>query len=128
LIADPETLMASISARITELSGADRIIILRALSDGALFAVAFNIGYNADGLKDINLTHRDRLAKWLFKNETALVIDKDAGVLQYLTVNKQESKIRDGSLLRHPCARPLDRAITSQRQAGSLTLWRVPAL
>jgi signal transduction histidine kinase len=94
LIADPETLMASISARITELFGADRIIILRALSDGALFAVAFNIGYNADGLKDINLTHRDRLAKWLFKNETALVIDKDAGVLQYLSDDERKMLTR----------------------------------
>jgi two-component system, NtrC family, sensor kinase len=84
LIADPQALMASIAARIKELFGTDRIVILRAFEGVGIFSVAFSTGFNADELKDIRLTRRDRLTKWLLVNETALVVGQNEGVFNYL--------------------------------------------
>ena len=85
LIADPQALMASIAARIKELFGTDRIIILRAFEGVGIFSVAFSTGFSADELKDLRLTQRDRLTKWLVVNETALVVGQNEGVFNYLS-------------------------------------------
>jgi signal transduction histidine kinase len=83
LIADPDALMASISARIKEIFAPECVIILRA-TDAGIFTIAFSSGCDLEELKNIRLTHRDRLAKWLLTNETVLVVGRDRSLLTYL--------------------------------------------
>jgi signal transduction histidine kinase len=90
LIADPESLMASIATRLKELFGTDRIIILHSFVDGSVFSVAFSAGYDPERLKSIRLLQQDRLAKWLFTNETPLIVKEGTGVLSYLSAAERE--------------------------------------
>jgi two-component system, NtrC family, sensor kinase len=85
LIADTDALITSIVARINELFGTDRVILLHTYLDSGLFSLVFSLGYNAEALRGVHLTRRDRLAKWLLTNETALLVDRDQGVLTYLS-------------------------------------------
>ena len=84
LIVDPDALTASVAARIKELFGADRILLLRPVSDGGVFHVAFSTGYDASERKGAHLRQDDRLVKWLQTNEAVLSVGRDAGVLGYL--------------------------------------------
>jgi len=90
LIVDPDALMASVVARLRELFGTDRVIILRALTDGGMFSVAFSCGYSADELKSLHLGQQDRLAKWMQTNETILVTSRDESVFNYLSAQERE--------------------------------------
>jgi signal transduction histidine kinase len=90
LIVDPDALMASVVARLRELFGTDRVIILRALTDGGMFSVAFSCGYSADELKSLHLGQQDRLAKWMQTNETILVTSRDESVFNYLSAEERE--------------------------------------
>src|SRR4051794_8885956 len=80
LIVDADPLMASVVARLRELFGTDRVIILRALTEGGMFGVVFSCGYSADDLKSVHLGQQDRLAKWMQTNETILVIEHERSV------------------------------------------------
>ena len=90
LIVDPDALMASVVSRLRELFGTDRVIILRALTDGGMFTVAFSCGYSADELKSLHLGQQDRLAKWMQTNETILVTSRDESVFNYLSAEERE--------------------------------------
>jgi len=90
LIVDPDALMSSVAARLRELFNTDRVIILRALTDGGMFSVAFSAGYSADELKSVHLGQQDRLAKWMQTNETILVVERDRSVLDYLSAQERE--------------------------------------
>jgi signal transduction histidine kinase len=94
LIADPDALMASIAARIYEIFGTDRIIILTAPTDTAAFSVAFSTGYDEQQLKELHPARRDRLAKWLLTNEVPLDINRDTNVFKYLSAAEQEMLTR----------------------------------
>jgi two-component system, NtrC family, sensor kinase len=85
LIADPDSLMASIATRLKELFGTDRVIILHSFADSSIFSVAFSAGYDPEKLKSIRLSQQDRLAKWLSTNETTLIVQEGSGVLSYLS-------------------------------------------
>ena len=89
LIADPDALMASISARIEQLFGADRIIFLRSIGESNAYTISFSLGYEAEELKKVTLTQRDRLAKWLLTNETALMVREDSEVCAYLSAGER---------------------------------------
>ena len=93
LIADPNALMASIAARLKEMFGTDRAILLRT-TDVGTFTVAFSTGYNADELKNVRLSQRDRLAKWLLTNETSLVIEEETHLFNYLSLEEQDMLAR----------------------------------
>ena len=54
LIVDSDALMSSVVARLRELFGTDRVIILRAVSEGGMFSAAFSVGYSADELKSLH--------------------------------------------------------------------------
>ena len=82
--------MSSVAARLRELFGTDRVVILRALTDGGMFSVAFSAGYSADELKSVHLGQQDRLAKWMQTNETILVVKEDESVLNYLSEQERE--------------------------------------
>ena len=90
LIADIDALIPSIVARIKEIFGTDRVILLHTYPDSNVFSLAFSLGYDPETLTGVHLTQRDRLAKWLVTNETALVVEKDRGVMSYLTVTERE--------------------------------------
>ena len=90
LIVDVDALMASVVARLNELFGTDRVVILRAPADGGMFTVAFSCGYSADELKGLHLGQQDRLAKWMQTNETPLVVKRDESVFAYLSAHERE--------------------------------------
>jgi len=90
LIADIDALIPSIVARIMEIFGTDRVILLHTFPDSNVFSLAFNLGYDPETLTGLHLTQRDRLAKWLLTNETALVVQRDQGVMSYLTATERE--------------------------------------
>ena len=90
LIADIDALIPSIVERIKEIFGADRVILLHAYPDSNVFSLAFSLGYDPEALTSWRLTQRDRLAKWLLTNETALVVEKNQGVISYLTSTERE--------------------------------------
>jgi two-component system, NtrC family, sensor kinase len=90
LIADIEALIPSIVDRIKEMFGADRVILLHIDPDSNVFSLAFSLGYAPESLSVAHMTRQDRLAKWLLTNETALVVEKDQGVMSYLSVTERE--------------------------------------
>ncbi|MFN0087623.1 MAG: GAF domain-containing protein, partial [Blastocatellia bacterium] len=89
LFADPDALMASISSRLKEIFSPDCIIILRA-ADAGIFTLVFSSGCEANDLKSIQLTQRDRLAKWLQTNEEALIVGRDPSLSSYLSQAERE--------------------------------------
>jgi signal transduction histidine kinase len=94
LIADSDSLMASISARVRELFLADRMLILRAVPESGIFTVAFSTGYSAADLQCIHLEQRDRLPKWLLANEQAMVVSDNPSVFNYLGPAEREMLLR----------------------------------
>jgi two-component system, NtrC family, sensor kinase len=90
LISDIDALIPSIVTRIKEIFGTDRVILLHAYPDSKVFSLAFSLGYDPEALTGVNLTPRDRLAKWLLTNETALVAEKDQGIMSYLSATERE--------------------------------------
>jgi signal transduction histidine kinase len=90
LIVDADALMSSVVARLRELFGTDRVVILRALSEGGMFSTAFSCGYSADELKSLHLGQQDRLAKWMQTNETILLTERDTSVFNYLSERERE--------------------------------------
>lgn len=95
LIADPDTLMASIAARLKEMFRIDRIVFLRA-ADTGMFTAAFNTGYDDETLQSIRLSQKDRLAKWLLTNETALIVETGSDVIAYLSEAERDMLSRLG--------------------------------
>jgi signal transduction histidine kinase len=90
LISDIDALIPSIVDRIKEIFNTDRVILLHTYPDSNVFSVAFSLGYDPETLTGVHLTQRDRLAKWLLTNETALVVERDQGVMSYLTATERE--------------------------------------
>ncbi|HEU0178583.1 MAG TPA: ATP-binding protein [Blastocatellia bacterium] len=90
LIADIDALIPSIVDRIKEMFGADRVILLHTYPDSNVFSLAFSLGYDPDTLTGVHLTQRDRLAKWLLTNETALVVEQDQEIMGYLGATERE--------------------------------------
>src|SRR5262249_20091055 len=90
LIADIDALITSIIDRIKELFGTDRVILLHTYPESNVFSLAFSLGYDPKTMIGVHLTHQDRLAKWLLTNETALIVDKDQGVMSYLSPAERE--------------------------------------
>jgi signal transduction histidine kinase len=90
LIVDINALIPSIVDRIKEIFGTDRVILLHTYPDSNTFSLAFSLGYNPETLTGVHLTQRDRLAKWLLTNETTLVVEKDQGVMGYLSGTERE--------------------------------------
>jgi two-component system, NtrC family, sensor kinase len=85
IIVDPDALMASISARFSELFDTNRLIILRSSPDDVVLNVAFSTGYSADDLDIIRLAQQDRLAKWLLTNDSVFVVEQDSDLFQYFS-------------------------------------------
>lgn len=91
LIADIDALIPSIVDRVKEMFGTDRVILLHTYPDSNVFSLSFSSGYDPETLTGLRLTQRDRLAKWLLANETALVVERDQDVMGYLSAAERET-------------------------------------
>jgi two-component system, NtrC family, sensor kinase len=96
LVVDPGSLQASIAARLTELSGCDRVVLFQLEAGRAVFAPHFSSGVSLSELDGFQLRRRGSLAKWLLVNETCLVISKAPGIYQYLGDTEREMLARMG--------------------------------
>ncbi len=90
LIVDPDALQASIAARLTELFGCDRIIILQLDPEKGRLCPTFSSGVDPGSVEASTLPRHGRLAKWLLVNETCLVVPQEPGVYDYLGDKEQE--------------------------------------
>src|SRR5262245_4596987 len=96
LIADIDALIPSIVDRIKEMFGTDRVILLHTYPDGNVFSLIFSSGYDPEMLTGVHLTQRDRLAKWLLTNETALIVERNQEVMRYLGPTERQMLERLG--------------------------------
>jgi two-component system, NtrC family, sensor kinase len=90
LIADIDALIPSIVDRIKEMFGTDRVILLHTYPDSDVFSQLFSSGYDPEMLTGVHLAQRDRLAKWLLTNETALIVEQNPEVMRYLGATERE--------------------------------------
>jgi len=90
LIVDPEALQASVAARITELTGASRIVILQLEPEKGVLTPSFTMGVEPDAVGGLRLEKRGRLARWLLTNEACLVVSQAPGVYDYLDEYEQQ--------------------------------------
>jgi signal transduction histidine kinase len=90
LIVDPESLQASIAARLTELFGPDRIMIWQLDPERGGFFLSFTSGFENQDWGKMMLPKGGHLARWLLINETCLVIPRSPGVFVYLSAAEQE--------------------------------------
>ena len=96
LIADPESLQASIAARFKELLGCDRVILFQLEPGRPMFAPRFSIGTPFGELSGVQLRRRGPLAKWLLVNETCLAVSHNRGAYEYLGEAEREILTRFG--------------------------------
>lgn len=94
LIASPDSLMASIGARIKELLRLERVIILRARTTPGILTKAFSTDPERVDIDGIKLLHEGRLAKWLLINESILVVDRNSRLFNYLEEAEREMLVR----------------------------------
>ena len=101
----------------------DRAVLLRS-NDMGLLSVAFSIGYSADELSGVRLSHRDRLSKWLQTNETSLVVETDKEVVDYLSQEERDMLARLGVRLCLPLL-ALNRLTGVMLLSSSNKKWRL---
>lgn len=78
LIGDPESLEASIAARLKDLLGIERIAAFQPKRDGGRFQLSYHRGFTSDEvdrLERLVLSRNGRLATWLRTNECPLVLE-----------------------------------------------------
>ena len=96
LIADPESLQASVAARFSELFGCSRVILFQPEPGRSVFTPRFSLGMPLDELSGVLLRRRGKLAKWLLMNETCFVVSRDRGVYDYIGETEREILTRYG--------------------------------
>ncbi|HKH44153.1 MAG TPA: ATP-binding protein [Thermoanaerobaculia bacterium] len=90
LIVDREALESSVAARIRELFDPDRLVILQPDAEGASFVPTFATGLGSEGLSNLRIASRGKLARWLSVNETSLALDQRPGVYEFLDAAEKE--------------------------------------
>jgi signal transduction histidine kinase len=96
LVVDPESLQASIAARLKELFGCDRVAIFQLEAGRPVFIPHFSSGVSISEWEDFLPRRRGPLAKWLLVNETCLVVPRAPGVCEYLSDSEREMLARFG--------------------------------
>ncbi len=81
LIADPESLQASVAVRLQELFEAEKVLILQLDPQRLCFLPGFNIGFQASELERVRFERRGGLARWLLVNESALRVKEQNDVV-----------------------------------------------
>lgn len=78
LIGDPDSLEASIAARLQDLLGIERMAAFQPHAEGGRFRLSYQRRFDDEGiqrLEHLAISRRGRLATWLRTNERPLVID-----------------------------------------------------
>lgn len=94
LIVDPDSLQASACARISELFGCNRIIVLEPDPEKGTLVPAYSTGFGQDMIKDVAIRRQGPLARWLLVNETCLFVHKAPGVCDYLSESERGTLAR----------------------------------
>jgi len=81
LIADPESLQASVAVRLQELFGAQKVLILQLDPQQPCFVPGFSIGFESAELEGVKFERRGGLARWLLVNESALRVKEQSEVV-----------------------------------------------
>jgi len=81
LIADPESLQASVAVRLQELFGAEKVLILQLDPQQLCFLPGFNVGFQVSELEGVRFERRGGLARWLLVNESALRVKEQSDVV-----------------------------------------------
>lgn len=115
LIADPETLQASVASRIRDLFRPERIIILQQEAQRIRFRPSFSLGCDRNQLLQLRISLKGKLARWMLVNESVLSVDQLPGVVEYLDPPERELLSRFGISLCVPL-------ITLNRLSGIILL------
>jgi len=89
LVADPDSLQASVAVRLQELFGADKVLILVLDPQHVSFLPGFSLGFEPRELEGVRFGRRGALARWLLVNETPLLVKELADVVRCLDSNEQ---------------------------------------
>jgi len=81
LIADPESLQASVAVRLQELFHSERVLILQLEPQQLSFVPGFSIGFQSQELEGVRFERRGGLARWLLVNESALRVKEQHDVV-----------------------------------------------
>jgi signal transduction histidine kinase len=81
LIADAESLQASVAVRLQELFGAEKVLILQLDPQQLCFLPGFNVGFQPAELEGVRFERRGGLARWLLVNETVLRVKEQNDVV-----------------------------------------------
>jgi len=81
LIADPESLQASVAVRLQELFGSEQVLILQLDSQQLCFVPGFSLGFQTSELEGVRFERRGGLARWLLVNESALRVKEQSDVV-----------------------------------------------
>ncbi len=96
LIVDPESLQASVAARMQELTGVDRVVILQLDADKQLLSPTFSLGVEPASVDRLSFHKRGRLARWLLTNEACLVVPRSPQVVASLEEGERGTLARLG--------------------------------
>ncbi|RPI22551.1 MAG: GAF domain-containing protein [Acidobacteria bacterium] len=81
LVADPDSLQASVAVRFQELFGSERVLILQLDSRQLSFLPGFSLGFDPSDIGGLMLERRGALARWLLVNESVLKVDQQRDVV-----------------------------------------------
>ncbi|MFB3903437.1 MAG: ATP-binding protein [Acidobacteriota bacterium] len=91
LIADPESLQASVAVRLQELFGAEKVLILQLDPQQLCLLPRFSLGFQRAELEGVKFERRGGLARWLVVNETVLRVKEQSDVVRCLDSTEAEA-------------------------------------
>ena len=89
LIADQDSLQASVAVRLQELFHADKVLILLLDPQHVSFLPGFSLGFESSELAGVRVERRGALARWLLVNETVLLLKEQKDVVRCLDPTEQ---------------------------------------
>jgi signal transduction histidine kinase len=90
LVADAEALQASVAARLQELFGPTRLLILELDLRQSSLIPGLSIGLKEEEVRGVEFGRRGSLARWLLVNEMPLIIPDNPGVFASLVEEEQQ--------------------------------------
>ncbi len=96
LVAQPESLYASVLRGVAELFGCERTALLLLEPDWNLFRPAAARGFAGERFDSLRLRPSDNLINWLRVNETPLAVEPGSGVFRFLSAAEQETLVALG--------------------------------
>jgi signal transduction histidine kinase len=94
LIVDEEQLRSSISAKLRDFFGLERVAIFLREGDGAPFRIVAERGMDPEIVRNVTFPSNGRLARWLKVNEEPLLLDENPGVVAFLDAQERDTLTR----------------------------------